>query len=387
MKRTAEVAIVGGGIIGTSVAYHLAVRGVKNVVVFEREDALGTGSTGKCAGGVRLQFSNPANVAMSQLSVAALKRFEEEIGTPIDFRQNGYLFVLTDETQLETFRESASRQRELGVPVEVLTPEEARRLVPEMATDDLVGATFGAQDGITNPHALVQGYAKKAKELGVRFFTAVDVGAMEVFSGRVLALFANGERWDVETVVNAAGPWAARVGEMVGVEIPVQPYRRMVFVTTPLEWIPDGFPMLIDWGTGVYMHKESGGMLMGESDHDEPPSFNQGVDWDFLARVSEHATRRLPKLAEAEIRTGWAGLYETSPDHNAILGFLPGLENFVCANGFSGHGMMHAPAVGLSVAELITEGASKSVDLTFYSIDRFGEQSRERKMVPELNVI
>jgi sarcosine oxidase subunit beta len=312
-----------------------------------------------------------------------LKRFEEEMGTPIDFRQNGYLFVLSDESQLGTFRDNASRLRELGVPVEVLTPEEARRLVPEMAIDDLAGATFGSEDGITNPHALVQGYAKKAKELGVRFCTSVAVGAMEVFAGRVQALFAGGERWDVDAVVNAAGPWAARVGEMVGVEIPVEPYRRMVFVTAPLAWIPDSFPMLIDWGTGVYMHKESGGMLMGESDRDEPPSFNQRVDWDFLARVSEHATRRIPLLAEAEIRNGWAGLYETTPDHNAILGVLPGLENFVCANGFSGHGMMHAPAVGLSIAELLTEGASRSVDLAPYSIERF----QDRKTEPELNVI
>jgi sarcosine oxidase subunit beta len=383
VKRTAEVAIVGGGVIGASVAYHLSVRGVRNVVVFEREEALGTGSTGKCAGGVRLEFSNPANVAMSRLSLAQLKRFEEEMGTPIDFRQNGYLFVLSDESQLGTFRDNASRLRELGVPVEVLTPEEARRLVPEMAIDDLAGATFGSEDGITNPHALVQGYAKKAKELGVRFCTSVAVGAMEVFAGRVQALFAGGERWDVDAVVNAAGPWAARVGEMVGVEIPVEPYRRMVFVTAPLAWIPDSFPMLIDWGTGVYMHKESGGMLMGESDRDEPPSFNQRVDWDFLARVSEHATRRIPLLAEAEIRNGWAGLYETTPDHNAILGVLPGLENFVCANGFSGHGMMHAPAVGLSIAELLTEGASRSVDLAPYSIERF----QDRKTEPELNVI
>jgi len=374
---------VGGGVIGASVAYHLSVRGVRNVVVFEREEALGTGSTGKCAGGVRLEFSNPANVAMSRLSLAQLKRFEEEMGTPIDFRQNGYLFVLSDESQLGTFRDNASRLRELGVPVEVLTPEEARRLVPEMAIDDLAGATFGSEDGITNPHALVQGYAKKAKELGVRFCTSVAVGAMEVFAGRVQALFAGGERWDVDAVVNAAGPWAARVGEMVGVEIPVEPYRRMVFVTAPLAWIPDSFPMLIDWGTGVYMHKESGGMLMGESDRDEPPSFNQRVDWDFLARVSEHATRRIPLLAEAEIRNGWAGLYETTPDHNAILGVLPGLENFVCANGFSGHGMMHAPAVGLSIAELLTEGASRSVDLAPYSIERF----QDRKTEPELNVI
>ena len=305
------------------------------------------------------------------------------MGTPIDFKQNGYLFVLSDESQLGTFRDNASRLRGLGVPVEVLTPEEARRLVPEMAIDDLAGATFGSEDGITNPHALVQGYAKKAKELGVRFCTSVAVGAMEVFGGRVQALFAGGERWDVDAVVNAAGPWAARVGEMVGVEIPVEPYRRMVFVTAPLPWIPDSFPMLIDWGTGMYMHKESGGMLMGESDRDEPPSFNQGVDWDFLARVSEHATRRIPLLAEAEIRNGWAGLYETTPDHNAILGILPGLENFVCANGFSGHGMMHAPAVGLSVAELLTEGASKSVDLAPYSIERF----RCRETEPELNVI
>jgi sarcosine oxidase subunit beta len=383
VKRTAEVAIVGGGVIGASVAYHLSVRGVRDVVVFEREEALGTGSTGKCAGGVRLEFSNPANVAMSRLSLAEFKRFEEEMGTPIDFRQNGYLFVLSDGRQLETFRDNASRLRALGVPVEVLTPEEARRLVPEMAIDDVAGATFGSEDGITNPHALVQGYVKKAKELGARFCTSVTVGAMEVFAGRVRALFAGGERWDVDAVVNAAGPWAARVGEMVGAEIPVAPYRRMVFVTAPLAWIPDSFPMLIDWGTGVYMHKESGGMLMGESDRAEPPSFNQGVDWDFLARVSEHATRRLPLLAEAEIRNGWAGLYETTPDHNAILGVLPGVENFVCANGFSGHGMMHAPAVGLAIAELLTEGASKSVDLVPYSIERF----RDRETEPELNVI
>ncbi|MGH9460892.1 MAG: NAD(P)/FAD-dependent oxidoreductase, partial [Vicinamibacteria bacterium] len=254
MKRTAEVAIVGGGVIGASVAYHLSVRGVRNVVVFEREEALGTGSTGKCAGGVRLEFSNRANVAMSRLSLAEFKRFEEEMGTPIDFRQNGYLFVLSDESQLGRFRDDASRLRGLGVPVEVLTPEEARRLVPEMAIDDLAGATFGSEDGITNPHALVQGYAKKAKERGVRFCTSVAVGAMEVFAGRVRALFAGGERWDVDAVVNAAGPWAARVGEMVGVEIPVEPYRRMVFVTAPLQWIPDSFPMLVDWGTGMYMH-------------------------------------------------------------------------------------------------------------------------------------
>jgi len=383
VKRTAEVAIVGGGIIGASIAHHLAARGVKDVVVFEREEALGSGSTGKCAGGVRLQFTSPVNVAMSRLSISALKGFQEEMGVPVDFRQNGYLFVLNDERQMVLFRQNAAKLKEMGVPVEVLTPEEARALVPEMAIEDVVGATFGAEDGIANPHAILQGYVKKAKELGARFCPSVEITAMDVSAGRVRAVIANGERWEVGLVVNAAGPWAARVGEMVGVEIPVSPYRRMIFVTAPLSWVPDTFPMLVDWGTGVYMHKESGGMLMGESDRNEPPSFNQQVDWEFLAQVSQHATRRLPALAEAEIRTGWAGLYETSPDHNAILGFLPEPENFVCANGFSGHGMMHAPAVGLAISELIVEGAAHSVDVTPYAIERFLRSD----VLPELNVI
>ena len=369
--------------MGVSIAYHLAASGAKNVVVFEREEALGAGSTAKCAGGVRLQFTTAANVAMSKLSIAALKRFEEEIGVPVDFRQNGYLFVLSDESQLETFRENAAKQQELGVPVEVLTVEEAKRIVPEMESEDLGGATFGAEDGIASPAAIVQGYAKKAKEQGALFETSVEISAMDVASNRVQGLIVNGDRWDVGTVVNAAGPWAARVGEMAGIEIPVEAYRRMVFVTAPLTWVPDSFPMLIDWGTGVYMHKESGGMLMGESDRNEPASFNQQVDWDWLATVSEHATHRMPALSEAEIKTGWAGLYEVSPDHNAILGLVPELENFICANGFSGHGMMHAPAVGLSIAELIMEGQAQSVDLTPYSIQRF----RGPPSIPEHNVI
>lgn len=369
--------------MGVSIAYHLALRGVEGVVVFERQELLGAGSTGKCAGGIRLQFSTAANVAMSKISVAALKRFEEELGEPVDFRQNGYLFVLTDEGALETFRRNAERQRKMGVPVQVLSPEDARKLVPEMRIDDLVGATFCDQDGIASPHAIVQGYAKKAKELGARFLRSAEVTSMEISARRVKGLEVNGEHWGVGLVVNAAGPWAAQVGEMAGVHVPVEPVRRMLFITHPMEWIPDTFPMLIDWSTGVYMHKESGGMLVGESDPDEPPSFNQQVDWDFLADVSEHAILRVPRLAEARVRRGWAGLYEVSPDHNAILGHVPELENFICANGFSGHGMQHAPAAGLAIAELVTEGSAKSVDVKDYSIERF----RGAESVPEHNVI
>lgn len=382
--RTADVAIVGGGIMGCSIAYHLASLGMKNVVVLEREEFLGMGSTAKCAGGVRLQFSTAANVALSQWSIAALKRFEEEMGQSVDFRQNGYLFLLTREDDLDVFRGNAEKQREMGVPVEVISPDEARRIVPELVIDDLVGATFCAEDGLVNPHAIVQGYSKRARERGVRFVMETEVEQMEVKSGRITALVADGERWSIDGwVVNAAGPWAARVGQMANAPVPVDPYRRMGFTSQPLSWIPDSFPMLIDWGTGVYMHKESGGMLMGESDRDEPPSFNQQVDWEHLARVSEHAIRRVPRILEAQVRSSWAGLYEVTPDHNAILGLVPEIENFVCANGFSGHGMMHAPAVGQGLAELMMAGSARSIDLAPYSIERFRREER----VPEHNVI
>lgn len=387
MMNKADVAIVGGGIVGASIAYHLALRGWKNVVVFEREEALGTGSTGKCAGGVRLQFSTAANVELSRISIAALERFEEEMGEPVDFKRNGYLFVLTTEEDFETFRANAAEQRHLGVPVEVLTPKGALEIVPQLRIEDLVGATFCGAEGIANPHAIVQGYAKNARRLGVELVRSAEVSGMEVTHGRVVALVAGGERWETGWVVNAAGPWARQVGAMAGVEVPVDPVRRQYFITKPMDWIQDSFPLLIDWGTGVYMHKESGGMLIGESDRDEAPSFNQQVDWDFLARVTEHAIARVPFVERAEVQSSVAGLYEVSPDHNAIIGAVPELENFVCANGFSGHGMQHAPAVGLGVAELISEGEATSVDLSSYAIGRFELQTGSGGAGAEVNVI
>ena len=380
--KSADVAIIGGGIIGASIAYHLAVRGVKKVVVLEREEALGTGSTAKCAGGVRLQFSTPVNVEMSRLSIAAFDRFEDEMGETIDFERNGYLFVLTKQSDLEMFRRNAEKQRELGVPVEVLTPEEARSIVPGLNIDDLVGATFCGADGFANPHAIVQGYAKNARKLGVEIARSSEVTGMEIEGRRVRAVTTLDDRWELDWVVNAAGPWARSVGAMAGLEVPVDPVKRQYFITKPMDWISDRFPLLIDWGSGVYMHKVSGGLLIGESDPDEPPGFNQQVDWEFLAEVTEHAIARVPRIEEAEIQSTVAGLYEVSPDHNAILGTVPELDNFVCANGFSGHGMQHAPAVGLVTSELIVDGAVSSIDIAPYAIERF-----QSAAVSELNVI
>lgn len=382
MPRTADVAIVGGGIIGASIAYHLAARGVSDVVVLEREEMLGTGSTGKCAGGVRLQFSSVANVEMSRFSIDAFERFEDDHGVEVDFERTGYLFVLGSEDDFGVFRRNAERQRALGVPVEILTPEAARELVPDLRIDDLVGATYCSGDGIANPHAILEGYAKHARKLGVEVVRSAEVTGFGVDNGRVRAVRTREDEWQVGSVVNAAGPWARKVAALAGVDLPVEPVRRQYFVTKPMSWIPERFPLLIDWSTGCYMHKESGGMLIGESDPDEPASFSQQVDWDFLGKVAEHAWHRLPPLGQAEVSRGVAGLYEVSPDHNAIIGAPAALPNFVCANGFSGHGMQHAPAVGLAVAELLTEGRATTLSVDAFALDRF-----ERQPMPEFNVI
>ena len=382
-ERFTEVAIIGGGVIGASIAAHLAERKVGRVVVFEREDALGTGSTAKAAGGVRLQFTTAANVALSRYSMEEIRNFKERTGVDADFVQDGYLFLLDSEEDLARFSETAAVQRELGAPVEVITPDEARRVLPGIEIGDLVGATFCPEDGVATPAALVAGYAALARREGVELRRGCEVTAAAVADGGGFSFVAGGERWECEWLVNAAGPWAGQVGALLGVDVPVLPVRRQFFTTEPLSWVPKKMPLTIDWGTGVYMHLHSGGMLIGNSDPDEPPGFSQTPDLDYLAGVWEDATRRLPRVENAVMKTLNAGLYEVSPDHNAILGPVPGLPRFVLANGFSGHGMQHAPAVGKAISEVIADGESRTLDIRAFSVARFAAGAR----APEGNVI
>ncbi|MXX85340.1 MAG: FAD-binding oxidoreductase [Acidobacteria bacterium] len=382
-ERFTDVAIIGGGVIGASIAAHLAERRVGRVVVFEREDALGTGSTAKAAGGVRLQFTTAANVALSRYSMEEIRNFKERTGVDADFVQDGYLFLLNSEADLRRFSETAVVQRELGAPVEVITPEEARRILPGIEIGDLVGATFCPEDGVATPAALVAGYAALARREGVELRRGCEVTAAVVADGGGFSFVASGERWECDWLVNAAGPWAGQVGALLGVDVPVSPVRRQFFTTEPLPWVPKKMPLTIDWGTGVYMHLHSGGMLIGNSDPDEPPGFSQTPDLDYLAGVWEDAARRMPRVENAVMKTLNAGLYEVSPDHNAILGPVPELPRFVLANGFSGHGMQHAPAVGRAISEVIGDGESRTVDISAFSVARFGTGANR----PEENVI
>jgi len=382
MRTSADVVIIGGGVIGTSIAYHLAKMGAQNTVVLERESMLGTGSTGKCAGGIRQQFSTEVNIRLSMESVRFFENFREELDADPEFRQNGYLFLATTEEEVTAFQQNVALQRSLGLKVEILSPPEAKDLVPALNVEDVLLATYCPTDGYADPHSVLQGFAKGARQLGVEMCTDTEATAIELKAGKVRAVATNQGRIETPVVVDAAGPWLAVVGRMAGIELPVLPYRRQIFVTHPFPAIPDPVPMVIDFQPSFYFRKEGPGILMGMTDDEEPPSFNTHADWDFLAQVVEKAIHRAPILEQAGFMDGWGGLYAVTPDDNPILGPLPELEGFICAGGFSGHGFMLAPATGRAIAELILEGQS-TVDISALSIDRLreGREFREEQII------
>jgi sarcosine oxidase subunit beta len=378
----APVVVIGAGCIGASIAYHLGRRGVKDVVVLEREPFAGAGSTSKAAGGVRAQFSTPLNVRLSMLAVSHYERFAEEMETEPVFFQVGYLFLLADAERWASFQRQAEMQRGLGLPVQTLTPEGARALVPELDVSDLLGATFCPRDGLCNPHEITQAYVKQARRLGAKFRFGLPATGLVVERGRVTAVETAEGRLSTPMVVNAAGPWAAQVAKWAGLDLPVAPIRRHCFTTEPLPFAHDRLPMIVDMLSGVYMHRESGGMLLGLANPEEPPGFDTSTNWDLLERIVEPAVHRLPALESAQVSNGWAGLYETTPDHNSVLGPPAAVEGLMLANGFSGHGLMHAPAVGQLITEWIVDGAP-SIDLHPLRLERFSEH----ETLTEANVI
>ena len=353
--KSADIVVIGGGVVGLAVAFHLAQKKAGTVALLERAPFLGTGSTGKCAGGVRQQFSTEANIRVSMESVSFLERFEEETGAPLDFQQNGYLFLYDTPELEEQFRKNVELQKSLGLDVKVLTPAEAKAIVPELEVGDLLGGTFCESDGLASPNDLVLGFAQGARAHGVQILLETEATGFEMEGGRIRAVQTSRGPIETRTVVNAAGPHARIVAGWADLDLPVFPVRRHIFTTRPLGFLSTRFPMVVDT-SGVYMHQESGGMLMGLADKDEPYGFNEEVNWEFLERIIEPAVHRIPALEQAEILTGWAGLYEDSPDHLAVLGPVEAVPGLFLANGFSGHGLMHAPAAGRIVADAVLSG-------------------------------
>jgi glycine/D-amino acid oxidase-like deaminating enzyme len=427
--ETADVVIIGSGIVGSSVAYHLAQAGCTNVLVVEREAHQGKGSTGKSMGGVRAQFSTPVNIQMSRYSIDFFSKFDEVVGHPADYRAHGYLFCATNENHLAYLKANRKRQNDLGVTnVEWVSPEDIVKMVPQLRVDDILGGTFCPTDGFVDPYSVMMGFMLNARACGARLWLDTQVTGIEIEAGssanvnagsaevpsaparynladeidselagkaepfrtserqsRVMGVMTSRGFISTRVVVNAAGAWAAEVARMAGAELPVEPLRRQLVPTEPFDQLPKRFPMVIDMSTGFHFRREGKGILLAWNDPEETPGFKTEFDSSFVEKILIHAASRVPCLAEAEVnpRRAWAGLYEMTPDHHAIIGPAPNVEGLYFVNGFSGHGVMHSPASGRIAADLVLQGHSDLIDARQLGVDRF----REGKLLEETAVI
>ncbi|HEY7729003.1 MAG TPA: FAD-binding oxidoreductase [Candidatus Eisenbacteria bacterium] len=379
--QRADALIVGGGVIGASIAWHLTRRGRKPVI-FEK-NLLGSGNTGRSAGGIRAQFTSEVNVRMSLYSIAFFERFREILNADAEFHQCGYLFLATTPELERHFVQRIEFQRRLGVDVSLLSREEVAKRWPFLRTEDVRNATWSPRDGVAGPYEVTIAFANAAKAGGAVFHEGVEAYSISARNGAVAGVRAADGTYESDVVIVAAGPDTPALVQPLGIDVPITPYRRHLYMTEPFPDVPDDIPLTIDSGTGLYFRKETGGLMLGMVDKADPPTTSLVVDEGYLEKLVEAALLRVPCLERASIMNGWAGLYDTSPDHHAILGRVEEVRGLFLAVGFSGHGFMHAPAVGAAVAELAVDGEARSVDVSPLSLNRFAAGAA----VEETNVI
>ncbi len=382
LPTTADIVIIGGGVMGASAAYHIAKRGVKNIVLLEKEEFFGTGATGRCAGGVRYQFSTEINVKLSQGSLPMIERFKEEIGQDVNYIQCGYLLVATNEKDAATFKHNVEMQNRLGVPTQLLNGDEVRARLPLMKFDDAIAGTFNQKDGIVDPNSVVMGYVSAAQKMGVQAVTKAEVTGITVSGGEVRAVATSLGGIETRMVLNTAGPWSGLIGQMAGVELPITPLRRQMFTTNALKEVPADFPFVIDFAQSLYFHREGEGLLIGMSNQNESPGFDQNVDEDFELVNLEAAIERMPLVEKASRASHWAGLYEVTPDAHPIYGGTD-VKGFTVCTGFSGHGFMHGPISGKLMSEYILDGNFSTLDVSMLDLKRF----EEGRLIKEYNVV
>lgn len=382
LPKTADIVIIGGGVMGASAAYHLAQRGVKNIVLLEKESHFGTGATGRCAGGVRYQFSTEINVTLSMHSLPMIERFKTDLGQDSGYHKYGYLLVATNENIVKEFEHNVAMQNRLGVGTELLSGDEVRRRLPLMRFDDALAGTFYHKDGTADPNSIVMGYINAAQKMGVTALTGAEVVGVTVSGGEVRSVRTNLGEVEARVVLNAAGPWSALVAQMAGIHIPITPLRRQMFTTNPLKEVPEDFPFVIDFAQSLYFHREGEGLLIGMSNPHETPGYDQSVDEDFELVNLEAAIARMPLVEKASRTAHWAGLYEVTPDAHPIYGATE-VKGFVLCTGFSGHGFMHGPISGKLMSEFILDGKFSSVDVSMLDLKRF----EEGRLIKEYNVV
>lgn len=373
MSSKYKIAIIGAGVIGTSIAWQLTRRGAEGILILDKEDQPGTGSTSKANGGIRAQFTTDINIKMSLLSMKILDDLEAELGSPPVYTKAGYLFVTNDQHKFEAMSKAAEFQRERGVSVDLLDAPQVKKKAQFINCDDLVGGTFGNRDGFIDPGRLCNWYYSGAMKKGVKAVFGAEVTGIAPGSNGSIRLATSAGDFEAEKVVNAAGPFAGLIAKMAGFELPVEPVRRHIIISGICDMVPKLIPMTIDVESGVLIRKEGDAVLIGYSNPDEPTGFGAHFDPEFIYRIIAPLEYRFPLVAESGInfKHSWAGLYAVSPDHHAILGAAPRLDNFYLANGFSGHGVMHSPATGLCMAELILDGECHTLDISPLSPGRF----------------
>ena len=373
---TAEVVIVGGGIVGSSIAYHLTAAGCSNVLVVERETQQGKGSTGKSMGGVRAQFSTSVNIQMSLYAIPFYASFDERLGHPAGYRPQGYLFCATSEKHMAYLRGNYERQVALGLKdARIVTGDEIRTMFPLLRGDDIVGGSFCASDGFVDPYSAMIGFMTWASEHGAKLWKNTSVTAIHRDANGISEVETARGPVSTRVVVNCAGPWAAEIAKMAGVDLPVQPLRRMLVPTEPFDQFPHTAPMIIDMSNGFHFRPESLGFLLAWNDPEETPGYKSEFEPSFIEKILTRAADRVPCFENLAVnpKRAWAGLYEMTPDHHPILGEAPQAPGFFLANGFSGHGVMHAPATGKILSDLILTGKTELIDASLLTLTRFAE--------------
>ena len=363
-----RVVVVGGGIIGTSLAYHLAGGGVHEIIVVERCE-LGAETTAMATGGIRQQFSSAVNIELSRAAVEYFTGFAANVGEPVTFRQHGYLFVTGSETTLDQLCASAALQAEHGVDVQLVEPDQIAELARGIAVDDLAGGSYCASDGSASPTDVCAAFTRQARRRGVRLVVGTTVETIAAADDGLDVVTAD-DVYRADVVINAAGPWAAEVGAMVGVEHPIEPRPRQAFGIRCAGWPDLSMPLTVDLDSGAYVHPERGAAVVGGTDRDRPVGFDRTIDEARRERLIDALVHRFPHLAGAELMRGWVGCREMTPDDHALVGPVPAAPGYWVVAGFSGHGFMHVPVIGREVARWLTEGAP-SIDLSALAPNRF----------------
>jgi len=374
--QTADVVIIGAGIVGSSIAYHLTESGCRDVLLIERESAQGKGSTGKSMGGVRAQFSTPVSIQMSLYSIPFYASFEDRLGHPCDYRPQGYLFCASTDQQMAYLRTNYALQVKMGLKnVQLMAGDEIRDMFPQLRVDDIIGGSFCSSDGFIDPYSAMNGFMAWAADQGAALWKNTAVTALKQDATGIASVETTRGPVATRKVINCAGAWAAGVAALAGVDLPVEPLRRMLVPSEPFDEFPHTAPMIIDMSTGFHFRPEARGFLLAWNDPEETPGFKMDFDAAFVEKILTRAADRVPCFANLPVnpKRAWAGLYEMTPDHHPILGETPEVPGFFLANGFSGHGVMHAPATGKILSDLVLTGKTNLIEASLLSLSRFAE--------------